>query len=150
MHILHTVLVTFPKVLMRRIGLMCKSCNYKLSTISFILVTVLFDSVGLFLNFRLVKMNFTYLHTALMFYYWIFSLQINYYLDEANGWALDTEDMKRALNEARPNCIPRALCVINPGNPTGIRTFLKMVMKMKVMIIAKLLRSRKICITVKA
>lgn len=47
------------------------------------------------------------------------SYQINYYLDEANGWALDTEDMKRALNEARPNCIPRALCVINPGNPTG-------------------------------
>ena len=58
--------------------------------------------------------------------------------------------MKRALNEARPNCIPRALCVINPGNPTGIITFLKMMMKMKVMIIAKLLRSRKICITVKA
>ena len=33
--------------------------------------------------------------------------------------------MKRALNEARPNCMPRALCVINPGNPTGIRTFFK-------------------------
>lgn len=47
------------------------------------------------------------------------SYQINYYLDEANGWRLDIGELKRALNEARPHCVPRALCVINPGNPTG-------------------------------
>ena len=47
------------------------------------------------------------------------ALQINYYLDEDNGWKLDIEELRRALNEARPHCVPRALCVINPGNPTG-------------------------------
>ncbi|KAL9976107.1 hypothetical protein ACROYT_G013357 [Oculina patagonica] len=47
------------------------------------------------------------------------SHQINYYLDEANGWSLDINELKRSLNEARPHCVPRALCVINPGNPTG-------------------------------
>ncbi|KAJ7388050.1 glycerol-3-phosphate O-acyltransferase 2 [Desmophyllum pertusum] len=48
------------------------------------------------------------------------SYQINYYLDEANGWKLDIDELKRSLNEARPRCIPRALCVINPGNPTDV------------------------------
>lgn len=47
------------------------------------------------------------------------SYQINYYLDEANGWRLDIDELKRSLNEAKPHCVPRALCVINPGNPTG-------------------------------
>ncbi|XP_001622550.2 alanine aminotransferase 2 isoform X2 [Nematostella vectensis] len=47
------------------------------------------------------------------------SHQINYYLDEANGWSLDIDEMRRAINEARKHCVPRALCVINPGNPTG-------------------------------
>ncbi|ESO89980.1 hypothetical protein LOTGIDRAFT_192553, partial [Lottia gigantea] len=44
---------------------------------------------------------------------------IPYYLDEDNHWALDPKELKRALVEARPHCIPRAICVINPGNPTG-------------------------------
>ena len=51
--------------------------------------------------------------------YFVVHLQINYYLDEDNGWSLDMDEMKRSLNEARPHCVPRALCVINPGNPTG-------------------------------
>lgn len=45
--------------------------------------------------------------------------QINYYLDEDNGWALDIDELRRALNEARPHCQPKAIVVINPGNPTG-------------------------------
>ena len=49
-------------------------------------------------------------------------MQINYYLDEANGWRLDINELKRSLNEARSHCVPRALCVINPGNPTGVKT----------------------------
>ena len=49
----------------------------------------------------------------------IHGLQINYYLDEDNGWKLNIDELRRALNEARPHCVPRALCVINPGNPTG-------------------------------
>ncbi|KAJ8301330.1 LOW QUALITY PROTEIN: hypothetical protein KUTeg_020317 [Tegillarca granosa] len=44
---------------------------------------------------------------------------INYYLNEDNHWSLDVSELKRALNEARGKCIPRAICVINPGNPTG-------------------------------
>ncbi|XP_042906500.1 alanine aminotransferase 2 isoform X1 [Parasteatoda tepidariorum] len=44
---------------------------------------------------------------------------INYYLDEDNAWALSIKELKRALDEARKECDPRALVVINPGNPTG-------------------------------
>lgn len=46
--------------------------------------------------------------------------KINYYLDEKNNWALDVEELRRALNEARNHCSPRLFCVINPGNPTGL------------------------------
>lgn len=44
---------------------------------------------------------------------------INYYLNEDNNWSLDIPELQRAIKESRPNCIPRALVVINPGNPTG-------------------------------
>ncbi|XP_025031056.1 alanine aminotransferase 1 isoform X2 [Python bivittatus] len=47
------------------------------------------------------------------------AVQINYYLDEENCWALNTEELRRALVQAREHCQPRVLCVINPGNPTG-------------------------------
>ena len=46
--------------------------------------------------------------------------QINYYLDEDNLWALSIKELRRALNEARSRCKPKLLCVINPGNPTGL------------------------------
>ncbi|KAF2356208.1 Aminotransferase class I/classII [Trinorchestia longiramus] len=45
--------------------------------------------------------------------------QINYYLDESANWALDVKELERALSEAKTRCTPRALVVINPGNPTG-------------------------------
>lgn len=44
---------------------------------------------------------------------------IPYYLNEENNWSLDVSELKRAINEARGKCLPRAICVINPGNPTG-------------------------------
>ncbi|KAM6458497.1 alanine aminotransferase 1 isoform 3-T3 [Liasis olivaceus] len=47
------------------------------------------------------------------------AVQINYYLDEENCWALNIEELRRALVQAREHCQPRVLCVINPGNPTG-------------------------------
>ncbi|KAK9502584.1 hypothetical protein O3M35_011332 [Rhynocoris fuscipes] len=45
--------------------------------------------------------------------------QIGYYLKEENNWSLEISELERALKEARKNCHPRALVVINPGNPTG-------------------------------
>nr|CDS24338.1 alanine aminotransferase 2 [Echinococcus granulosus] len=45
--------------------------------------------------------------------------QINYYLDEDNNWDLKVTELERALTEAKGRCKPRALVVINPGNPTG-------------------------------
>jgi alanine transaminase len=45
--------------------------------------------------------------------------QVGYYLDEDNNWALDIQELKRSINEARKHCHPTVLCVINPGNPTG-------------------------------
>ncbi|XP_044074821.1 alanine aminotransferase 2-like isoform X1 [Siniperca chuatsi] len=47
------------------------------------------------------------------------AVQINYYLNEEKCWSLDISELQRALDEARLYCNPRALCVINPGNPTG-------------------------------
>ncbi|XP_053105581.1 alanine aminotransferase 1 isoform X2 [Hemicordylus capensis] len=47
------------------------------------------------------------------------AVQINYYLDEEKRWALDVGELRRALHQARKHCQPRALCIINPGNPTG-------------------------------
>ena len=48
--------------------------------------------------------------------------QIKYLLDEDNNWAMSICELKRALDEARPHCVPRALVLINPGNPTGEET----------------------------
>ncbi|KAK4474964.1 hypothetical protein MN116_002067 [Schistosoma mekongi] len=45
--------------------------------------------------------------------------QIDYYLDESNGWGLSVEQLEEALEKCKDKCIPRALVVINPGNPTG-------------------------------
>jgi len=44
---------------------------------------------------------------------------IPYYLNEDDKWGLDTPELQRALDAQRDKCSPRALCVINPGNPTG-------------------------------
>ena len=48
------------------------------------------------------------------------AVQINYYLDEANCWALDIEELQRAYQAAKQHCQPKVLCIINPGNPTGM------------------------------
>ncbi|KAK3592195.1 hypothetical protein CHS0354_010433 [Potamilus streckersoni] len=44
---------------------------------------------------------------------------IHYYLDEEKGWSLEVSELNRALKDAKGKCIPRAICIINPGNPTG-------------------------------
>ncbi|TPP56599.1 1-aminocyclopropane-1-carboxylate synthase [Fasciola gigantica] len=45
--------------------------------------------------------------------------QIDYYLEESNNWALSTQELERALQASKGQCVPRALVVINPGNPTA-------------------------------
>lgn len=45
--------------------------------------------------------------------------QIGYYLNEDTNWSLDVSELERAYKEASEQCQPRALVVINPGNPTG-------------------------------
>ncbi|KAB1273045.1 Alanine aminotransferase 2 [Camelus dromedarius] len=47
------------------------------------------------------------------------AIQVNYYLDEDNCWALNVNELRRALWEAKEHCNPKVLCIINPGNPTG-------------------------------
>ncbi len=49
--------------------------------------------------------------------------QIDYYLDEDNNWALDIDELERALNESKDHCVPRGIVIINPGNPTGKKCF---------------------------
>uniref|UniRef100_M3ZVV9 alanine transaminase n=1 Tax=Xiphophorus maculatus TaxID=8083 RepID=M3ZVV9_XIPMA len=44
---------------------------------------------------------------------------VPYRLTEERGWALDLEELHRALMTARRQCDPRAIYVSNPGNPTG-------------------------------
>lgn len=45
---------------------------------------------------------------------------VPYYLNESADWDMSTQELERALSEARASGISvKALCVINPGNPTG-------------------------------
>lgn len=44
---------------------------------------------------------------------------ISYYLNEEKNWGLDVEELNRSIAEARKTCNPRAIVIINPGNPTG-------------------------------
>lgn len=53
------------------------------------------------------------------------AVQINYYLNEEKCWSLDISELQRALDQARSHCNPRALCIINPGNPTGNVSFVQ-------------------------
>ncbi|XP_035226251.1 alanine aminotransferase 2-like isoform X1 [Stegodyphus dumicola] len=45
--------------------------------------------------------------------------QISYYLNEEKQWALDVEELQRAINLSKPYCEPKVLVIINPGNPSG-------------------------------
>lgn len=45
--------------------------------------------------------------------------QIGYFLDEENNWGLSMKELQRSIDEARKTSAPRAIVVINPGNPTG-------------------------------
>ncbi|CAH8618047.1 unnamed protein product [Heterobilharzia americana] len=47
------------------------------------------------------------------------NFQINYYLDESDNWSLSANELKRALTGAKGECVPKAIVIINPGNPTG-------------------------------
>jgi aspartate/methionine/tyrosine aminotransferase len=45
---------------------------------------------------------------------------VPYYLDESREWGLAHDELKRSINEANKAGVDvKALCVINPGNPTG-------------------------------
>lgn len=43
---------------------------------------------------------------------------VPYYLDESQDWSTSPDELERAINENSQLDV-RALCVINPGNPTG-------------------------------
>jgi len=46
--------------------------------------------------------------------------EVPYYLDEDAGWALAIPELERAVADAKERGVtPRAIAVINPGNPTG-------------------------------
>lgn len=45
--------------------------------------------------------------------------QIGYYLDESKNWGLDINELQRSIDEAKKTSAPRAIVIINPGNPTG-------------------------------
>jgi alanine transaminase len=45
---------------------------------------------------------------------------IPYYLDEASGWSTSLQGIEEAIEKAKKDRItPKALVIINPGNPTG-------------------------------
>lgn len=45
--------------------------------------------------------------------------QVGYYLNESKHWGLDISELQRSIDEAKKVSTPRAIVVINPGNPTG-------------------------------
>jgi len=42
---------------------------------------------------------------------------VPYYLNEETNWSLDIEELERAYQKSTVK--PKAICIINPGNPTG-------------------------------
>ncbi|XP_055954050.1 alanine aminotransferase 2-like [Argiope bruennichi] len=46
-------------------------------------------------------------------------VQINYYLEEDDNWSINTKELAAAFEAESRFCIPKAILVINPGNPTG-------------------------------
>ena len=57
------------------------------------------------------------LYSACLSYYGL--IPIPYYLDEDSHWGLNLEELRISLLRVKGKCVPRALVVINPGNPTG-------------------------------
>jgi alanine transaminase len=45
--------------------------------------------------------------------------QVGYYLNEDKNWSLDLAELERSYSDALEQCQPRAIVIINPGNPTG-------------------------------
>lgn len=45
--------------------------------------------------------------------------QIDYFLDGDNDWALDIDELERALHQGRRRCNVSGIVIINPGNPGG-------------------------------
>jgi len=70
--------------------------------------------------------------------------QLNYYLDEEKEWGLEVSSLQRVYDDAKKKSItPRALVIINPGNPTGsclevanMREILEFCHKNKVLLMA--------------
>lgn len=48
------------------------------------------------------------------------AVPMGYYLDEANDWATDPKQIRRLIEDGKREGVdPKALVIINPGNPTG-------------------------------
>lgn len=45
-------------------------------------------------------------------------------MDESNNWALNINELEKAYKESLTEFNTKVLCVINPGNPTGMRNLL--------------------------
>lgn len=50
-----------------------------------------------------------------------FFFQIDYYLEEDSNWSVSLNELDTALMKSSHYCEPRAILIINPGNPTGNR-----------------------------
>jgi alanine transaminase len=58
------------------------------------------------------------LYSALITY--LHANEVPYYLNEETGWQVTVEDLKSSIEKARAKGLdPRAITIINPGNPTG-------------------------------
>jgi len=45
---------------------------------------------------------------------------VGYYLKEEDDWSISLEDIEKSYQQAiKKGIVPKALVVINPGNPTG-------------------------------
>jgi len=70
-------------------------------------------------NLLFLKISVGYSNDSVVVHAFYDVRQIPYYLDEKNNWSMNLSELQRSIDAARQHCIPRALVVINPGNPTG-------------------------------
>lgn len=45
---------------------------------------------------------------------------MKYYLDESKNWGINSDEILQKIKQAKDlGVVPRAIVLINPGNPTG-------------------------------
>jgi alanine transaminase len=62
--------------------------------------------------------------------------KVGYFLDEHANWSLHAKELERSIADAAQKGVSvRAICVINPGNPTGMDHSIELISPQHIIIV---------------